>query len=224
MKLITFQPIEAVKDLFNKGYLECNKEFIDLKKASKVYDWVVEKMNETIKNENKVEYPIWAWAKCYNGICPPKHKGTPISSFQVKITFNKDDKDVFITDFRRYSFILHNTYIPISLKDKETFDKKIEELGISNEELEAFMIPDKYECFRTDKEYIKICEEIRKSFNRCITRDSDVLQACVWKINLSEVESIELLNDTNHIYGSLNYKRSNGTRINWRKDFYKKLK
>ena len=52
----------------------------------------------------------------------------------------------------------------------------------------------------------------------------DIIQACVWRIDLSDVEKIELLNDDKHIYGSLNYKRSNGKRINWRKEFYKSLK
>lgn len=224
MKLITFQPIEAVKDLFDKGYLQCNKDFIDLNKARFVYDWVVEKMNQNVKNTYGVEYPIWAWAKCFNGICPPKHIGTPIDSFQVKITFNKSDDEIFLTDFRRYSFVLHNTYIPSSLKDKERFDNYLKENKITDEELEAYMRPDKYDNVRNDGKYLNVCKEIRKSFDRCITRDSDILQACVWRINLSDVEKIEFLNDDEHIYGSLNYKRSNGKRINWRKEFYKSLK
>ena len=222
MKLITFQPIIAVRNLFEKGYLQCNKDFIDLNKASVVYAWVVEKMNQSVKNTYNAEYPMWAWAKCYNSICPPKHAGTPIENFQVKITFNKKEEDVFLTDFRRYSFVLHNSYIPISLKDKVRFDNYLKENKITDEELEAYMRPDKYNSFRTDEKYLNICKEI--SFDRCITNDSDIIQACVWRIDLSDVEKIELLNDDKHIYGSLNYKRSNGKRINWRKEFYKSLK
>ena len=52
-------------------------------------------MNQSVKNTYNAEYPMWAWAKCYNSICPPKHLGTPIESFQVKITFNKKEEDVF---------------------------------------------------------------------------------------------------------------------------------
>lgn len=224
MKLITFQPINAVRDLFEKGYLQCDEKFIDLNKASVVYDWVVEKMNQNVKNNYKVQYPMWAWAKCYNSICPPKHVGKPIESFQVKITFNKKEDEVFLTDFRRYSFVLHNSYIPINLKDKIRFDNYLKENNITFEELEAYMRPDKYANLRTDEKYLSVCKEIRKSFDRCITKDSDILQACVWRIDLSDVEKIELLNDNEHIYGSLNYKRSNGKRINWRNEFYKKLK
>lgn len=43
MRLVTFQSIDALKDLINKGYLECNN--IDLK-YKKIYDYIVNKMNK----------------------------------------------------------------------------------------------------------------------------------------------------------------------------------
>ncbi len=84
--------------------------------------------------------------------------------------------------------------------------------------------PDKYKSHRTDKKYIDVCNKIKKTFDRCITKNSDVLQGCVWRINLYEVEKIEILKDDGHVYGSLNYIRSNGKRIDWQKDYYKLLK
>lgn len=223
MKLVTFQSMEACKDLLNKGYLECKEECIDLKKAGPTYQWVLEKMEENVKKETGVKYPIWCWVKCYNNICPPKHKGEPVEGFDVKITFHKEEKDVFITDFRRYSFLLSNTYIPTSLEDKKIFDEELEKKGITKEELKAYVRPDKFPNHRTDKEFLDVCLKIRKSFDRCITTDSDVLQGCVWRIDMSEVEKIEILQDKTYRYGSLNYIRSNGKRINWQEDFYKKL-
>ncbi len=224
MKLVTFQTIEAVKYLFEKGYLECDEKKINLEKAGPTYNWVIEKMNQKIGNQNKTKYPLWCWVKCYNGICPPKRKGKSVEDFDVKITFNKKEKDVFITDFRRYSFLLNNTYIPNSLKEKEEFDKLLEKYSITKEELKAYVRPDKYKRHRTDKEYIDVCNKIRKTFDRCITKNSDVLQGCIWRINLDEVEKIEILKDDGYVYGSLNYIRSNGKRINWINDYYKKLK
>ena len=113
MKLVTFQSLDAVKDLFEKGYLECNRSKIDIKKAGPTYNWVIEKMNKLVKNEFNSSYPLWCWVKCYNSIVPPKRKGESVEGFDVKITFHKNKKDVFITDFRRYSFLLNNMYIPI---------------------------------------------------------------------------------------------------------------
>ena len=224
MKLVTFQSMDSLKYLINNGYLICNDKYIDKKKAGFIYDWVLEKMNNEIKNETASTYPIWAWVKCYNGICPPKHKGNKINGFDVKITFNKKSEDIFITDFIRFSFLLNNIYIPDSLNDYNKFEKIIKEKDISKEELKAYVRRDKYDSYRNDKDFIEICAIIRKSFDKCITKDSDILQGCVWSINLEEVENIEILPDDGYTYGSLNYKRKNGKRIDWQTDFYKKLK
>lgn len=224
MKLVTFQSMEALRSLVNNGYLECEKKHVNINKAGPTYKWVIEKMNEHIKNNYNSMYPIWCWVKCYNGICPQKHRGEPVDGFDVKITFNKDKKDVFITDFRRYSFLLSNIFIPNDIEEKDEFNKLLNLKNISNEELKAFVRPDKYKVHRTDKEFLDICDKIRDSFDRCITEDSDILQGCVWGINMGDIEKIEILNDKSYRYGSLNYVRSNGKRIDWKEDFYKNLK
>lgn len=223
MKLVTFQTLDALKELITKGYLECNEKYIDMDKAGPTYSWILDKMNTAILNENNVKYPIWCWAKFKNSSCPPKHKGNPIKGFEVKITFNKLKEDVFITDFRRFSFLLNNTFIPKSKFEMENFNSLLKNYNITKEELKAYVRPDKYESHRTDPKYIEICQMIKKSFDRCITTDSDVLQGCVWRINLSDVEKIEILSDDGFTYGSFNYLRKNGKRFNWIKDFYNTL-
>lgn len=223
MKLITFQSMDALKNLMNKGCLECGEEYIDMQKSGFAYTWVTEKMNALIRNDAGTKYPVWCWVKCHNHICPPKRRGEPVQGFDVKITFQKPGNAVFITDFRRYSFILNNTYIPDSLEDKKQFDDRLTEQNVTAEDLRALARPDLFDRHRTDPEYLEICREIRGSFDKCITMDSDILQGCVWNIRLDEVEKIEFLNDRNYRYGSLNHKRSNGRRIDWRKDFYKRL-
>ena len=224
MKLVTFQTLDALNDLKSKGYLECDEKNINIEKLGAIYKWVIDNMNERINNPFKTKYPLWCWVKCYNGICPPKRKGKRVEGFDVKITFNKNEKDVFITDFRRYSFLLNNIYIPNSLKEKEEFDKLLKKYNITLEELKAYVRSDKYKEHRTDKEYIEICDRIKNTFDRCITKKSNILQGCIWRINLDEVEKIEILNDDGYIYGSLNYVRNNGKRIDWQKDYYKLLK
>ena len=224
MKLVTFQTLDALNDLKSKGYLECDSEKINMEKVGPTYKWVIDNMNQKVSNPFKTKYPLWCWVKCYNGICPPKRKGKRVEGFDVKITFNKNEKDVFITDFRRYSFLLNNIFIPNSLKEKEEFDKLLKKYNITEDELKAYVRPDKYKEHRKDREYLEICNKIRNTFDRCITKDSNVLQGCIWRINLDEVEKIEILNDDDYVYGSLNYIRSNGKRIDWQKDYYKLLK
>lgn len=224
MKLITFQSKEALKFLINNGYLICDDKYVDKIKSDSVYKWLIQKMNKSIPNKENVNYPLWCWVKYKKYTCPPKHKGTKIKGYDVKITFHKNEKDIFITDYRRFSFLLNNAFIPTTLKEKEYFEQKLKKMNITNDELKAFIRRDKYKSHRTDKSFLNICNEIKESFDKCITNDSDILQGCIWSISIDEVEKIEFLNDENYINGSLNYIRSNGHRINWREDFYKKLK
>ena len=224
MKLVTFQTIDAVKDLFKKGYLETDETKIDVKKLGTTYLWILEKMNEKVANPDNTKYPLWCWVKCYNSICPAKRRGKKVEGFDVKITFNKNEKDVFITDFRRYSFLLNNIYIPNTLKEKLEFDKLLDKYNITIDDLKAYVRTDKYKNHRTDKDYLDVCSKIRNTYDRCITKNSDVLQGSVWRIYLSEIEKIEILPDDGYTYGSLNYIRKNGKRIDWQKDYYKRLK
>lgn len=198
MKLVTFQSAAALKKLVNDGCLECDPQYIDLKKYGSAYSWVTDKMDAKVKNREGAEYPIWCWVRFKNAICPPRHKGKPVPGYEVKITFHKQPGEVFVTDYRRYSFVLNHRYIPDSLEDKAAFDEK----------LKLHEIPE---------------GEIERSFDRCITYDSDVLQGCVWRILYSEVEKIEFLNDPDCQYGTFNYERKDGRRFDWIEDFYKRL-
>ena len=223
MKLITYQSLEATKFLLKNGFLICDAKYIDNLKTSFAYSWLIKKMNKQIPNNEHINYPIWCWVRCYDSISPKRRRGKPVDGFEAKITFKKDKKDVFITDYRRYSFVLNNMYIPKDVAEKERFDKMLHDNHITREELKAYARRDKFHGYRTDEKFIKICDMIEKSFDRCITEDSDVLQGCVWKISLDEVEKIEYLTDRSYTYGSLNYVRANGERFDWIDDFYKRM-
>ena len=68
MKLVSFQSMDAFKQLIEKGYLEADERYIDMNKMGPTYDWVVEKMNETIPNEHGVRFPLWCWVRFKRGI------------------------------------------------------------------------------------------------------------------------------------------------------------
>lgn len=224
MKVITFQSKEALKYLEKNGYLRCEDKYIDKDKMSQIYNWVIQNMNERVKNKSNATYPIWCWVKCNRSICPLKHKGKPVEGFDVKITFNVKDEEVFITDFRRYSFLLSNTYIPETKTEKEEFEKELKSKNITQEELKAYIRRDKYKTHRTDNQFLEICKKIETTFQRCITTESNVLQGCVWEIRKEQIEKIEILPKNGYIYGSLNYKRKDGSRRDWIKEYYKKVR
>ena len=224
MKLVTFQSMEALKTLVNTGVLETDEKKIDLEKYGFAYYWITKQMEQYVSGKGDASFPLWCWVQFKRGICPPKHRGKAVSGFDVKITFHKRESEVFVTDYRRYSFVLNNTYIPESIDDRDRFQKEMESQGITSEDLKAVARPDNYRDRRNDAAFLVACQKIRDSFERCITKDSDTLQGCVWRIYLEDVESIELLNDPHHTYGTFNYKRKDGTRFDWIEDYYKLLK
>ena len=182
-------------------------------------------MNKKVENKTRAKYPIWCWVKCNDSICPPKHKGKRVEGFDVKITFNVKETEIFITDFRRYSFLLSNLYIPDNKTDKDKFERLLKENKITKEELKAYVRKDKFNECRNDEKFLKVCNIIEKSFSKCITSDSNILQGCVWKIDYNQIETIEILSkDDGYVYGSLNYKRKNGKRRDWIAEYYKMLK
>lgn len=223
MKLVTFQSIDALEFLRKNNYLICDEKYINKEKVGDTYNWVIGKMKGVDSNKYNAKYPLWAWVKCRNFICPPKRKGSKVKNFDVKITFEKNIEDVLVTDFRRYSFLLNNMYIPNDIEDKESFDKLLKKYNITHEELKAYVRHDKYNSHRKDKEFLNVCKKIRKSFDKCITMDSEILQGCIWYIDINEIQSIEILEDDGYSYGTLNYIRSNGKRFDWINDYYKML-
>lgn len=212
MKLITFQPESILRELAVHEHWECDPKYIDVPRYGHVYDWVAAHMEKNLGKPAGIQYPIWCWVKFKSGICPPRHKGKSSSLPILKITFNKRAEDVFVTDYRRYSFLLNYRYIPESLEDRRRFDEKLASMGLASDA--PYVLYQKFP---------EICGEIENSFQRCITSDSDVLQGCVWRVSLSDIERIEFLRDPGYQYGTFNYVRQNGSRFNWIEDFYKKL-
>lgn len=153
-------------------------------------------MEERIGIAHASNFPIWCWVKCGRSTCPPRHKGAPAKGFEVKITFHKPESEILITDFRRYSFVMNNLYMPDSMADKARFDT-------AN--------------LAADERQRQICA----SLVRCITGSSDVLQGCAWDVKLTEVERVEMLPNDGYCYGSLNDARADGTRRDWQREFYR---
>lgn len=214
MELVTFQSEAVLKELVAHSYLRCDPKLVNVQRYGKVYDWITEHMSQQVESPRGVRYPVWCWVKFKNGICPPRHRGTPGTEPQIKITFTKRREDVFITDYRRYSFLLNYRYIPESLEDKRQFEEMLGQFGLEKNAA----IPQAYQ------DYPEISREIERSFQRCISSNSDVLQGCVWEVSLSDVTKIEFLRDTEYQYGTFNYLRKNGQRFHWIDDFYRRLR
>ena len=216
MKLITFQTREALNTLQNTGILTAEMPYIDLQKYGVPYNWMVNEMkNKNICPQNKEQYPLWAWAKCGASIAPRKRKNiTGEVQNVVKIVFEKADQDILLSDYMAYSFLLSGHIVPQNQQEYKNFLDEMERQNISLEELKNF-VRSKYIKPNTIKQF----SEIQKTWKRIFDLKSRVYQACVWNIKMSEVLKIEILNDTNYIYGAMNTKRLDGSRPNWKKKY-----
>jgi len=216
MKLVTFQTKKAVETLKHKGMLCADVKYIDLQKYALPYDWIIREMkSKHIVPKNGEKYPIWAWAKCGAFTAPRKRKNcSGIKQDKVKIIFEKPDDEVLLSDYMAYSFWLNGQIVP---KTKEEYLKFLQTMRCKGIDLEG--LKDFVRGKKTSPEIIKIMPKIQQTWRRIFDLKSEVYQACVWNIKMSEVKAIELLDDPKYVYGSMNAKRSNGSRQNWRRRY-----
>ena len=218
MKLVTFQTKEAWKVLQKKGILIANVANIDLQKYGVPYDWIVDKMKKRqISPQHGEKYPLWAWAKCGSSISPKKKKNINHTVQNlVKITFEKPDKEVLVSDYIAYSFILNGQIVPKNKKEYISFLKEMEKKGISLEDL-------KNSVRHKNNSRIPI-DKIQKSWKRIFDLKSYIHQACIWNIKAEDVREVEILDDPNYLYGSTNAKRKDGSRPDWKEVYLTFLK
>lgn len=72
MKLVTFQSMDAYESLIKNGYLETDKNYINKEKVGYAYSWIVDKMNEKIKN-NYDKFAEKRQQDLINGMKPSHH-------------------------------------------------------------------------------------------------------------------------------------------------------
>ena len=216
MKLITFQTKEAWAILQEKGILTANPSYIDLQKYSVPYDWIVKAMKEQkILPQNKEKYPLWAWKKCGRFMAPPKRKNIHhISQDIVKITFEKNADEVLLSDYMAYSFLLSGLIVPKTHQEYNDFFDELKRKNISLNDLKNFV--------RNQEAPSSVCKlfpKIQKTWPRIFDLKSDVHQACIWNIKITEVQKVEIPTDSNYLYGTMNALRANGTGPNWKEKY-----
>ncbi len=216
MKLVTFQTKEALDVLKKTGILITNEAYIDLKKYSVPYDWIVHEMRQKICPRNGERYPIWAWAKCGSSIAPKKKKNrlNVAQKHLVRITFEKTVEKVLLSDYMAYSFVLNGQPVPKTSTEYAQFLKKIQKENIPLEALKSVVRNEK-----SLPKVMKLFPKIKQTWERIFDLKSNVHQACVWNIKMSEVRKVEMLNDSKYMYGSMNAKKSDGSRPDWKKRY-----
>lgn len=178
MKLWTIQPIEAIKEIENKGYYSTNIEEIDLD-FIKSYDWIVEKMKNTIGDAPEgIKYPLWAW-HTYNG----KHqrpdfrnsgyakRGSNLCCIEFEIEENK----VLLSDFDSWHIVLNNGFYFDFENEKESSKKYENILKLPKEEQQ--------------KEKVKTWDKV--FINKENLSNTNYIQATFWKLEKEKITDIK---------------------------------
>ena len=218
MKLVTIQTKSAYESLIKKGYLIADIKFINKLKYGVPYQYIIDNMSK-MSNAYNAEYPLWAWVKYGGFTSPPKNKLLgffPKDEDQiVRITFEKDEKDVLVSDYIKYHFLLTNEYLPKTLKDKENFDKLMQSKNVIKEDLLAYIRRDKYSSYRQDEDFNYINEKIQASYKDIFSQDGNFKQGTVWFIDINDIKKIEFIDRNNC---------SKKSSVDYRKMYIKTLK
>ncbi len=121
MRLVTIQPVEALKDLAENGrYVSDTEKVESCEEAGmfiEAYAWLNEHLAERIGPAPAgVKYPVWAWYKNDEDYSHWNNGGT-----FVKITLDIDPDRVVLSDFDGWNCILNGCQVYLNEDEEEVF-------------------------------------------------------------------------------------------------------
>lgn len=113
MKLWTIQPVEVMDIINTTGIFRCDEDKSDnFKDFHDAYLWLVKQMDaKNIKHPADVELPLWAWhTRNWEHKKPDLRNigyGIPGERY-VCIEFEIDDKEVLLSDYNAWHYVLNH--------------------------------------------------------------------------------------------------------------------
>jgi len=164
------------------------------------YDWMTEKMKKRkLMPPKGISYPVWAWYQ-WEGERKRRDmregghakRGEKI----VQLTIEIPDKDVLLSDFDLFHYVLNRWHLPIDEQDDTDFEEKYKSLGYTWHDLQNFNIQSQ------EMEYLR--EKITLSWGRIFElehedagwlygkKDKKSIQATFWELPLERVKKAEI--------------------------------
>lgn len=182
MRLWTIQPLEVLEIIKQEGEFVCNPNYSD-PDFKRAYHWLVKQMdNHGIEHPYGLELPIWAWYKTEWENKKPDLEQEDFSSNRnnlVCIELEINDKDVLLTDFYAWHYVLNDSFLDSSHDEKEW--------DLQHEWYDA-LTPEKRQIVK--EESWNDIFNITPTQNEWIARGREV-QAVFWKITKEMIKGYE---------------------------------
>lgn len=201
MRLWTIQHYQAYKNFLENGILTAHGNYLscedDLRFA---YDWMAKKMKHSgLASPTEVYYPVWAWyqweGKRKRRDMREKGYAKPGEKI-VQLTIEVDNKDILLSDFDLFHYVLNYWYLPADEKDQEQFEKEYIDLGFGWNDLKDFSIETQaMKDIRTkiEKSWDHIFDLEREDKNLIYGSNSEKsIQATFWELKLEQVIKAEV--------------------------------
>ncbi|MBW1296345.1 DUF3841 domain-containing protein [Aquimarina litoralis] len=190
IKLWTIQDEKGWNELQTKGVLVPKMEFVepDFKEA---YDWIKKRMIERIgKPNNGDQYPMWAWFQHFDS---NKRKPDlrfsgylPSNTTGYRIELEKEKKDILLSEFELWHYVLNKWYLPIDITDYEIFEKKLDKLNGVDFKSYPDSIKNKIE-----NSWNKIFDMDFESSDISVSFEEKKIQATFWELRLTDIKNVD---------------------------------
>jgi hypothetical protein len=188
IRLWSFQTEEAVQELQQTGYLIGRREFIETDFIP-AYDWLRQQMIHKIGPPPVPDqYPMWAWYQ---------HPGSDLEVSQhfppsprVRVDLEIDPKDVVLSDFISWHYVLNYWYLSNSETDHNRFEQELHRHNLDYHRTKPLPDPQYHGMIEQswnkifDINYVTDTPPERKS-----------IQATFWKLTIDHVREVHRFTD-----------------------------
>ena len=189
MRLWTILTEAAWKSLNERGYLICDDEALCDEYFLFAYRWIMQQMQERLgPPEAAVKLPLWAWYQYSGRRKKPiarKHQ-LPKGQKGYRVECHLSDEQVLLSDFTLWHQVLSNWYLPINLADDEAFDQEFDAIP----EDAADRLAQRQSVIEAS--WQRIFDLDWYSDYICTPRNQQAIQACFWRLEMSQVSRSDL--------------------------------
>ncbi|MCT4605754.1 MAG: DUF3841 domain-containing protein [Marinisporobacter sp.] len=183
IRLWTRQHKNVWQELKEKEIYRAKKEHIIEKNDTiseyylKLYDWYIKHAQRFVPKPEGVTYPIW--------FSTSEEKRLQLVENTVVLELEVDRKDVVITDFDKWGYVVNYWYVPIDQQDEKKHNEELKRYGIGDES--ALIMGDK------GNFYPLLKNKILKSWERMFyisNEETCFTQATLWEMKKEWVVNV----------------------------------